>query len=565
MGAEIGATSLAVPLRRQHGRVPQGHRPRGDRRRRRRASPSDLRADPEVDADPSVLRPGHRDRPRRARAAHRRPAHPRPRPPDRREVGAAAARARAARSRSRSALVGSCTNSSYEDITRAASIARQAAATGLTAKTQLLITPGSEQVRATIERDGLLADLEAIGATVLANACGPCIGQWERDRHRPRRASTRSSTRSTATSRSATTATPTRSRSSTSPETVIALALAGTLDFDPPTDTLTDADGSRGAARAAGRRGAARAGLRPGRDAASSPRRPTARGVEVVVVARLSDRLQLLEPFPAWDGNDYRRPAGADEGAGQVHHRPHLAGRAVAEVPRPPREHLAATCSSASSTRSPARPATGKDPLDGETRHVPRHRQALQRGRHRAGCAVGDENYGEGSSREHAAMEPRFRGGRGDLRPQLRPHPRDQPEEAGRAAAHVRRPGDLRPDRRGRPHHRARPRRPRARRARCACRIVKPDGTTIDFEGNHTFSDEQIEWFQAGGALNIIRGRATPSRIVGRRRLRRPISRCRGASSSRRWGRPCSPTDRCAAAPRPSARAARGPRRAAAP
>src|SRR3954464_14665140 len=135
------------------------------------------------------------------------------------------------------ALVGSCTNSSYEDITRAASIARQAAAKGLRARTQLLITPGSEQVRATIERDGLLADLEAIGGTVLANACGPCIGQWDRtdldtskvntivnsyNRNFPKRNDGNANTKSFV----------------TSPDMVIAYALAGTLDFNPLTDDI---------------------------------------------------------------------------------------------------------------------------------------------------------------------------------------------------------------------------------------------------------------------------------------------------------------------------------------
>src|SRR5947209_45724 len=144
-------------------------------------------------------------------------------------------------SRISSALIGSCTNSSYEDITRTASIARQAAGAGLRVKTPLLVTPGSERVRATIERDGLLAALEAIGATVLANACGPCIGQWKRDdvqegdvnvivnsynRNFPKRNDGLASTLAFV----------------TSPETVIAYALAGTLDFDPLTD---DIDGVR--------------------------------------------------------------------------------------------------------------------------------------------------------------------------------------------------------------------------------------------------------------------------------------------------------------------------------
>src|SRR5262245_5625901 len=140
------------------------------------------------------------------------------------------------------ALIGSCTNSSYEDITRAASVARQAAAKGLRAKTDLLVSPGSEQIRATIERDGLMKDLEAIGATVLANACGPCIGQWERsqqildspntivnsfNRNFPKRNDGSANTLSFV----------------TSPDTVIALALAGRLDFDPTTDAIVSSQG----------------------------------------------------------------------------------------------------------------------------------------------------------------------------------------------------------------------------------------------------------------------------------------------------------------------------------
>ena len=142
-----------------------------------------------------------------------------------------------------STLIGSCTNSSYEDITRAASIARQASAKGLRSQVELLITPGSEQIRSTIERDGLLADLEAVGATVLANACGPCIGQWSRpdsitgqpntivnsyNRNFPKRNDGSAKTLSFV----------------TSPDTVMALALAGRLDFDPTTDTLTAPDGT---------------------------------------------------------------------------------------------------------------------------------------------------------------------------------------------------------------------------------------------------------------------------------------------------------------------------------
>src|SRR4051794_2396156 len=195
------------------------------------------------------------------------------------------------------ALVGSCTNSSYEDITRAASIARQASAHGLRVKTELLITPGSEQIRATIERDGLLADLEAIGATVLANACGPCIGQWDRpasvngvpntivnsfNRNFPKRNDGSANTLSFV----------------TSPDTVIAYALSGTLDFTPLTDSIDGVQLSPPVGEVIPDRG-----FESGEDGFLAP--PADRsGVEVKVDPN-SDRLQLLEPFPAWHGNDY--------------------------------------------------------------------------------------------------------------------------------------------------------------------------------------------------------------------------------------------------------------------
>ncbi|MED5362078.1 MAG: aconitate hydratase, partial [Actinomycetota bacterium] len=203
------------------------------------------------------------------------------------------------------ALIGSCTNSSYEDITRAASIAREAASKGLTAKSKLLITPGSEQVRATIERDGLLADFEALGATVLANACGPCIGQWDRsdeeghtagepnvivtsyNRNFPKRNDGDAATLAFV----------------TSSETVMALALAGTVDFDPLTDTLTNNQGVKVSLSVPTGIELPPDGFDPGRDTFVAP--PSDGSQVQVKVDPSSERLQLLEPFPAWDGSDY--------------------------------------------------------------------------------------------------------------------------------------------------------------------------------------------------------------------------------------------------------------------
>ena len=243
-----------------------------------------------------------------------------------------------------SALVGSCTNSSYEDITRAASIARQASAKGLRSKVQLLITPGSEQVRATIERDGLLADLEAIGGTVLANACGPCIGQWDRtdldpskvntivnsyNRNFPKRNDGNANTKAFV----------------TSPDMVIAYALAGTLDFNP----LTDTEKSTGVqARSARGRGPSVARLRSRRvRLPGSAARPAGRGEDRG--RRVADlrAAAAARAVPRVGRQRLHRPAGADEGEGQVHDRPHLGRRQVAALPGPSREHLRATSSSA--------------------------------------------------------------------------------------------------------------------------------------------------------------------------------------------------------------------------
>ncbi|HRW40647.1 MAG TPA: aconitate hydratase, partial [Microthrixaceae bacterium] len=200
------------------------------------------------------------------------------------------------------ALVGSCTNSSYEDISRAASILRHAADNGLKVKAPLMITPGSEQVRATIARDGLLEVFEAAGATVLANACGPCIGQWAR----PAEANDHVNTIVTSYNRNF----PKRNDGSantlafvTSPETVVALALAGTLDFNPLTGTLTNEEGEQVQLRVPVGEELPARGFDPGESGFIAP--PADRASVEVVVQPTSDRLQLLEPFAAWDGQDY--------------------------------------------------------------------------------------------------------------------------------------------------------------------------------------------------------------------------------------------------------------------
>src|SRR4051795_7725398 len=242
MGAEIGATTSLFPYDSNIAAYLKatGREAIADAAN---AHANHLRADPEIELDPEQFF----DRVIEIDLSTLQPLINGPDSPDLAhevsEVGAWA-RANDVPVKVSSALVGSCTNSSYEDITRAASIARQASAKGLRAKTQLLITPGSEQVRATIERDGLLAALEAIGGTVLANACGPCIGQWDRPDLDPSKVNTivNSYNRNF----------PKRNDGSAntysfvaSPDTVIAYALAGTLDFNPLTDTIASDTGEQ--------------------------------------------------------------------------------------------------------------------------------------------------------------------------------------------------------------------------------------------------------------------------------------------------------------------------------
>ena len=187
-----------------------------------------------------------------------------------------------------------------------------------------------------------------------------------------------------------------------------------------------------------------------------------------------------------------------------MHDRPHLGSRQVAPLPRSPGEHLRNLFLGAVNAFTGAT-GEGKDQTDGETRSYPE----IARRYAEAGigwCAIGDENYGEGSSREHAAMEPRFRNGKVIFARSFARIHETNLKKQGLVPLTFADPVHLRPDRRGRPHQRAgaadlTPDQP------VRCQIVKPDGTTIDFLGNHTFSEEQIEWFRAGSALNIVKQR----------------------------------------------------------
>jgi aconitate hydratase len=397
-----------------------------------------------------------------------------------------------------SALIGSCTNSSYEDITRTAHIARQAAAAGLRVKTPLLVTPGSERVRATIERDGLLAELESIGATVLANACGPCIGQWKRDdvhegdvnvivnsynRNFPKRNDGLASTLAFV----------------ASPETVMAYALAGTLDFNPLIDPV---DGIKLEAPT-GEELPSR-GFEAGEEGFLPP--PSDRSNVDVVVRPDSDRLQLLEPFPAWDGKDFVELPVILKAKGKCT-TDHISAAGPWLRYRGHLENISGNLFlGAVNAYTGEAGIGGVCPADGN-----RGETFPDIAKHCAEAgiswvAVGDENYGEGSSREHAAMEPRYRGAKAILaRSFARIHETNLKKQGllplvfEDAATYDKiADGDrisvlglasLAPDQ------------------PVSCRIHHSDGSIEDFTATHAFSADQIEWFRAGSALNLIRAR----------------------------------------------------------
>ncbi len=397
-----------------------------------------------------------------------------------------------------SALIGSCTNSSYEDITRAASIARQAAAHGLTAKTELLVTPGSEQTRATIERDGLIADLEAIGATVLANACGPCIGQWDR----PASANNAPNTIVNSFNRNF----PKRNDGSantlsfvTSPDTVVALALAGRLDFDPTTDTIEAPDGTQVLLQAPVGEVLPHSGYDPGQNTFTAP--PADGGDVVVEVSPTSTRLQLLEPFAPWDGADYTNLPVLMKAQGKCT-TDHISAAGKWLTYRGHLENISGNLFLGAVNAFTGAVGEGKDARDGSVDTFPN----LAKKYSEAGIrwvAIGDRNYGEGSSREHAAMEPRFRGGVVILARSFARIHETNLKKQGLVPLTFADPDTY--DLIGEDDRINVMDLPPVPGRNVRCQIVKPDGSVVDFEAKHTFSDEQVEWFRAGSALNVVK------------------------------------------------------------
>lgn len=396
-------------------------------------------------------------------------------------------------------LIGSCTNSSYEDITRAASLAKQAAEKGIKAKSEFTITPGSEQVRYTVERDGYLGVFEKIGGVVLANACGPCIGQWARHTNDPNKKNSiiTSFNRNFAKRNDGN---PNTHAFVASPEIVTALAIAGDLTFNPVTDFITNDNGEK--VKLAEPQGI-ELPIKGFAVEDAGFQAPAKDGSKVdVIVSPTSDRLQLLAPFAAWEKSDLKGLKLLIKAKGKcttdhismagpwLKYRGHLDNISNNML-------IGAVNAFNDNTNSV------KNQLDGSYDEVPKVQRAYK-AKGIGSIVVGDENYGEGSSREHAAMEPRFLGVRAVLVKSFARIHETNLKKQGMLALTFADKADYEKIKEddtfdivglttftpGVPltlvlHH--------------------SDGSKEEIKVNHSYNEHQIAWFKAGGALNIIR------------------------------------------------------------
>ena len=400
------------------------------------------------------------------------------------------------------ALIGSCTNSSYEDMSRAASLAEQAKAKGIKAKIPLLVTPGSEQIRGTIERDGQMDYLKDIGATVLANACGPCIGQW----NRPELEKEQQNSIVTTFNRNF----PGRNdghRSTLnfigSPEMIIALSLGGRLSFNPLKDELTAADGTKFK-------------LEPPKPAPEVPEEgfmrpegifvaPPANSENVeVIIDPASKRLQKLEPFSKWDGNDFEEIPIMVKAKGKCT-TDHISPAGAWLSLRGHLDNLSDNMLLGAVNAFNDEVGQGKNILNNQLESFSKIAREYKEKQMRW-VIIGDNNYGEGSSREHAAMTPRYLGCVAVITKSLARIHETNLKKQGILALTFSNASDyekileddkislldlnqLEPGK------------------QVKCMISHNDGNKEEILLNHSYNQSQIEWFRAGSALNVLRNK----------------------------------------------------------
>ena len=394
------------------------------------------------------------------------------------------------------ALIGSCTNSSYEDIGRAAHVARQAAQKGFQMPQYFLVTPGSELVKKTIERDGYLEDLKSVGALVLANACGPCIGQWKREQYKKGQVNTivNSFNRNFPGRNDAN---PSTLSFIASPEVTLALGLAGRLDFDPERDVL-EQNGQK-------------LKLKPP-EASVLPERgfvenqegyvaPKGKGVRVIVKPD-SERLSLLKPFEPWDGEDFKNLIVLCKAKGKCT-TDHISPAGFWLRYRGHLDRISDNMLLGATNAFTGERGTGHNQFTGEVQPFSKIARDYQK-RKQAWVIIGEDNYGEGSSREHAAMSPRFLGAKAvivksfarihetnlkkqGILPLVFENPEDTQKIKEKDRIHILDLKDLK------------------YKSQHTVVLNHEDGSREEIKVTHSMNNDQVEWFKAGSALNLIR------------------------------------------------------------
>lgn len=402
----------------------------------------------------------------------------------------------------KAALIGSCTNSSYEDIGRAAHIATQSKKEGLKAKCYFLITPGSEQIQNTIKRDGQLTALEDIGGTVLANACGPCIGQWKRDdiKKGEKNSIITSFNRNF----------PARNDGNTetlafmaSPEIVTAFAIAGRLDFNPMTDSLPTKDGHSLKLSPPSAPELPLHGYAAGEAGFIAPLPDSERKKVIVVISSTSDRLQRLEPFAEWNGKDFENCLVLLKARGKCT-TDHISPAGPWLKYRGHLDKISDNMFLGANNAFTDKPGMVKNWLEGG-KVVTAAEAARDYKREKvAWVVIGDENYGEGSSREHAAMSPRFLGCKAviaksfarihetnlkkqGILPLKFKDPLDYDKVRENDRVTIKGLESLIPDK------------------PLTVILSHADNSVESIEVSHSFTAEQVEWFKAGSALNLMK------------------------------------------------------------
>ena len=532
MGAELGATTSMFPADDRMSTYLRATA-RGDLVPLIEKYKHLLEPDPEVEADPEK----YYDRVVRLDLSTLEPHVVGPHSPDRaRPISKLAAEVADATNgfvdKISTALIGSCTNSSYEDMSRSADVAEQAKAHGVKAAMPYLVTPGSEQVRATIERDGQMQSLLDINGAVLANACGPCIGQWRRAKE----VSAVPNTIVTSYNRNfpmRNDGQPTTMNFIASPEIVTALALAGRLSFNPLTDTLTGADGQPFR-------------LDPPKLAPEVPARNFDRGHATYIAPPAdgsgvelkvnpdSTRIQLMQPWSAWDGKDFTDMPVLMKTKGKTT-TDHISPAGPWLRYRGHLDKFSDNMFMGATNAYTGEAGKGKNVLTRQTGQPIANSARYYKSKGIKWVVVGDSNYGEGSSREHAALSPRLLGGAAVIvRSFARIHESNLKKQ-GLLALTFPDPADydrIREDDRlslvglknlatGKP---------------VECRVQHADGSSETLRLNHSFSGPQLEWFRKGSALNLFHGgTAQPKkRSAAGKKAKKPVAKKRSKASSRK-------------------------------